>query len=135
MAMKWSPGNAVLDASVARWIAMVVTIIVAVGSSHPLAQATPSGTTKYSAQLTLTNAAWDSVQVEVRSGVADDCSSNALVGILWLKRDRVWAIRSDVPVCWRREQTPGAGDDLWAAWRRRVLGPDEQRTDSVDATD
>jgi hypothetical protein len=133
--MKWSSGNAVLDASVARWITGVVTIIVAVGSSHPLAQATPSETTKYSAQLTLTNPAWDSVRVEVRSGVEDDCSSNALVGILWLKRDRVWAIRSDVPVCWRREQTPGAGDDLWAAWRRRVLGSDEQRTDPLDGTD
>lgn len=138
--MRWSLSCGVLGAPFVRWIAPLgVPIVLSVGSTHSYAQETaspqPPARAKRSGQLTLANTAWDSVRVEVRSGGAGDCSQNALIAVLWLKRDRVWAVKSDVPVCWRREQTPGAGSDTWTPWTRRVIAPDEKRTDPLGTTD
>ncbi len=74
-------------------------------------------------QLNLHNLQWDAVTVEVRLGSADNCDLNELAAIRPLRKGQTWAVVSDVPVCWRREATPGALVALWTTWQRPTLSP------------
>jgi hypothetical protein len=77
-----------------------------------------------SSQLSLRNLRWDAVRVEVRLGTAGDCDLNELAGVRTLQKGQTWAVVSDVPVCWRREATPGALGALWTPWQRPTLTAD-----------
>lgn len=78
-------------------------------------------------QLNLHNDTWDTVQVEVRIGAAQDCDVNQSVGVRTLRRGKVWAIVVDQGVCWRREANPGDGSGKWTPWasRAQLLNPIE----------
>ena len=78
--------------------------------------------------VTLTNAQWDTLQVEVRIGPSQNCDDNASQGVRVLWRDATWLIRSVQVVCWRREETPGAAAPTWGAWERAQLTTDQVRT-------
>lgn len=76
-------------------------------------------------ELHLRNTRWAAVKVEVRLGTADSCDQNTDVWVRTLQKGQVWAVVGDVPVCWRREATPGsaAATTVWATWQRPTLLP------------
>lgn len=66
------------------------------------------------------NTSWDVVRLEIRRGKAASCDQGALAGTISLKRGRSWTVRSNEPICWRRETQPGQAHTGWSAWHREV---------------
>jgi hypothetical protein len=93
--------------------------------SLPNADAPPvQGQGKKQGQLVLRNVAWESVRIDVRIGKASNCEMNSPVGEKALRKGRVWAISSDLPICWRRELAPnGRASGGWTPWTRRIITP------------
>ena len=76
-------------------------------------------------QLNLHNDQWDAVQVEVRIGAAGSCDLNTAAWVRTLHKGQTWAVVATVPVCWRREATPGGATltTAWTAWQQTTLAP------------
>ena len=97
-----------------------------------LAAAAPAAAGAGPGRLTLRNATWDAVTVEVRVGRSEDCASNHLIGRHTLPRARGLTVTADgATVCWRREADParGAGGPSGAWSARRVGAGDAQTVD------
>jgi hypothetical protein len=109
-------------------LAMLLSVTLAHASAHAQGQPRPTNPNrpapKKPGRLLLRNTLYDSIRVEVRAGTATDCAQNVLLGSFWIKRARTWSIRTASTLCWRREQTPGAGLPVWTAWAIRTVGPD-----------
>ncbi|MGH7645490.1 MAG: hypothetical protein ACREMR_07875 [Gemmatimonadales bacterium] len=66
--------------------------------------------------LHLQNARWDRVRVEVRIGPSADCEANPTFRTYNVRRGRVWRVKSDQVLCWRRESDPDTPGSAWTAW-------------------
>lgn len=82
-------------------------------------------------RVVLFNASVQRVRVEVRVGSAERCEENPLVAVRTLHRGRRWTVRTQEPVCWRREQVPGDASGTWTPWARRTVGTRQVHVERV----
>jgi hypothetical protein len=114
-----------IEAMLRRSIVLLAPIMLGAASPefratvpHAGAQAQGQG------RLILRNITWESVRVDVRIGKDTNCEMNASAGERVLRRGRVWAISSSLPICWRRELAPGGrATRAWTPWTRRIVPP------------
>jgi hypothetical protein len=109
-------------------VAAATPLVRVAGAASPRPQSNASGAppgvaaSALHGPLIIRNVAWDSVRVEVRVGTASDCEQNMLVGVRTLRRGRSWGIWSPMPICWRREHTPGPRfTGIWDKWDVKLI--------------
>lgn len=107
-----------------RWIpplTILLCLLVPFALAAPRVMGRPSPGVAKSGILVLRNTNWDSVRVEIRLGPSSQCAGYPSQGVKSLKRGEAWAVAVDDIVCWRREESPGAGSLTWTPWQTRQM--------------
>jgi len=89
-----------------------VTLTISLGGQLGAQQSAPTGF------ISLRNASWDVVRVQMTRPKGNSCSAGLAGGTITLKRGHTWSIRASGPICWRRESQPGQTDAGWTAWQQ-----------------
>jgi hypothetical protein len=102
--------------------------LLAAGFSLALAAVAAPAAAQNDPQTTLKihDAAYDAVDVEVRTGASEEQSLP--YGSRILKKDESWTVSSNLPIFWRRELNPGSNDGKFTAWQR-VYGQGDTTVD------
>jgi hypothetical protein len=80
----------------------------------------------------LHDSAWNTVNVEVRTGNYQNCDQNASLGTRVLHRGETWTVSTfDNRICWRRDADPDHANGSWTTWTARDVFTDHQYDDNI----